>query len=237
MKAGNVWCWLLLATCSCGEAAHHDAEKTRAPAPALPDNCEPEVGAGDAALLDDFEDGDVALDAQGDFHGLWYVNNDGSGQQSPAADADAAALLGSPGAPSSPRFALHTSGQDFTKWGAFAAVRLNAAKTYACLFDLSSYSGISLSVKGEGALRMNFGTVATTPTSDGGECRTDACSDYGKVVELSSDWQRIDVAFSELSQPSWATTADWDPTRALRVSFWADGADFDFWIDELELHR
>ena len=234
MRSSWIGCWLLFATCSCGSTEHHDAAK---PAPSLPDSCSPEVATGEPALLDDFEDGDLLLDTGASFHGLWYVNNDGSGEQSPAVGADATTLLQSPGAASSPRHALHTSGHDFTKWGAFVAARLNAAKSYACSIDISEYSGVSLSVKGEGALRLNLGTVATTPIDDGGECHTDACSDYGQVVELSSDFRRIDVAFSELSQPSWATTADWDPTRALRVSFWADGADFDFWVDDFSFYR
>jgi hypothetical protein len=234
MKLSSVCCWLLLATCSCGSSAENGTGAAPKVTPRLPDSCEPEVGVGDSALVDDFEDGDLLLATQATFHGLWYVNNDGSGTQSPAADDASAALLQQPGSPWSPLHALHTTGRHFTLWGAFAAARLNAAQGRNCTLDISGYSGVSLSVKGEGALRMNLGTVATTPADDGGECETDTCSDYGVVVELSADWQSVAIPFSDLSQPAWATTADWDPTRALRVSFWAEADDFDFWVDDLK---
>jgi hypothetical protein len=242
MKPSAAWCGLLLAACGCGSTTKTAPEKTSqtsVDSASLPDTCQPEVAAGETALIDDFEDGNLLVDSRATFHGLWYVNNDGSGTQSPAADADPtrASLLAQPGSPWSKSRALHTSGSGFTLWGAFVGARLNASRTEACRVDLSAYAGISLSVRGEGALRLNLGTVATTPAEDGGECDSDVCSDYGRVVELSSDWQQVSIAFEQLSQPTWASPADWDPTRALRVSFWADEGDFDFWVDDIDLYR
>ena len=232
------WC-LVVQTCACGATGSADANSPAESAAGLPEACKAEAGEEPALTIDDFEDGDLLLDARTTLHGVWYLNNDGTGTQSPApaSDLSAAALLESPGSPESPAHALHTSGSGFSAWGAFTAVRLNSARAHACTFDLSRYTGIELSVKGTGGLRLNTGTVATTPVVDGGECHSDRCSDFGQHLELSSEWSHVSVAFEDLSQPDWAEKSAWQPERALRLSFWAEGADFDLWLDDLRFYR
>jgi hypothetical protein len=82
-------------------------------------------------------------------------------------------------------------------------------------------------------VRVNFASPATTPVGDGGECDADACSDYGAVITLGSDWQRFELSFDELQQPEWAAPAEWQPERLVRLSFWAEQSDFQLWLDEV----
>ncbi len=207
--------------------------------PGLPDACEPETSPAGGLLVDDFEDDDELLDRAANLHGSWYVENDATGEPPPPAGVErpAGPLLASPGAPGSPEHALHTSGGGFREWGAFVAVKLNASRFSPCTYDVSSYRGVKLSVKGSGSLRFNLGTVSTTPVDDYGECTTDTCSDYGRVLELDRDWQDVEVPFSGLTQPDWATPGALDLTRALRLSFWAEKEGFDFWLDDVRFYE
>jgi hypothetical protein len=232
----------LLALQACG-SAEHDASPPPKPklrtVEDLPDSCQPAVSPSKGIPIDDFEDGDELLDEGANLHGVWYVENDGSGEQSPPAGSERSpgALIAEPGAPGSSRYALHTSGKGFGLWGAFVAVKLNASRYAPCPYDVSRYRGVRLAVKGSGSVRVNLGTVSTTPSSDHGECETDTCSDYGATLELEAAWSRHDVQFDELSQPDWATPAEFDPERALRLSFWAEQDDFDFWIDDVRFYE
>ncbi len=224
--------WLTLA---CGSERVNDDR----PAVLLPKTCQAEVASDDPLLVDDFEDADLLLVRDANLHGLWYVHNDGTGTQSPAADDPHSApdLIDGPGAEHSPAHALHTTGSGFSGWGAFVATRLNAAQGRVCSVDLSAYSALALSLRGSGRVRFNLGTRATTPVADGGDCHQDACSDYGTSVESSDDWQDIMVPLASLSQPDWATPTPFDPSLSLRLSFWAESPDFDIWLDDIRFHR
>jgi hypothetical protein len=231
----------VLACClvpACGSKSSSKTEDTDSePEATLPSSCSAAAGRESTLTLDDFEDGNVQLDRAKNLHGVWYVNNDGTGQQTPTPGAEDAGFIVGPGSPESPAHALHTSGAGFTRWGAFAAAHLNASRAQACLFDLSHYSGIHLSVKGEGSLRANLGTATTTPVVDGGVCNAQACSDYGVSLELTAEWQSVDVPLDELTQPEWASAAPLELSQALRISFWAERGDFDFWLDDLRFYR
>lgn len=203
----------------------------------LPSQCSDAVGQGSPLQLDDFEDGDLELSQASNLHGAWYVNNDETGQQTPSPGAEAKGLIDREGSPESPKNALHTRGSGFEVWGAFAAAHLNAARNHVCAYDLSSYSGLHLSVKGQGSLRVNLGTASTTPIVDGGSCAGDTCSDYGRTLELGRDWQSLDVPFAELEQPAWASAAKLDLAKTLRISFWSESGDFEFWVDDLRFYQ
>lgn len=220
--------WLL----ACG------GEKTASPdardEPSLPTECRALHGLPAALLVDDFEDGDEFLNRGTGMSGSWYVENDGTGHQSPApGSGEFGALLAEPGAPNNAAHALHTTASGFEDWGAFVGVRLNAAQRVACTVDLSASVGLAFQARGSGDVRVNLGTPLTTPVADGGECAAAACSDFGGSVTLRSEWRDYELRFDELAQPSWATTADWDPRRVVRLSFWAEQSDLDLWLDEL----
>jgi hypothetical protein len=235
--AASAICLLPLAAACGGHSSPHPSATQSGAEASLPSECSAAVGSADQLLLDDFEDGNLALTTASNLHGVWYVNDDGTGEQAPAPGAESKGLIDDVGSPESPAHSLHTSGSGFQRWGAFAATHLNAARSHACTYDLSRYAGLHLSIKGEGSLRVNLGTVPTTPIVDGGSCSAETCSDYGTSLKLEPDWQSLDLPFDQLAQPDWASPAALDLERALRVSFWAERSDFDFWVDDLWFYR
>jgi hypothetical protein len=237
LMAAFAICSLPLAVACGGHSSSHSTLTETGVEAVLPSECSPAIGVDSPLLLDDFEDGDLELSRASNLHGAWYVNNDETGQQAPMPGAETRGLIASEGSPASPAYALHTSGSGFEHWGAFAAAHLNESRGHACTFDLSSYAGLHLSFKGEGGLRVNLGTRSTTPIVDGGSCSGDACSDYGKSFELGPDWRSVDIAFAELEQPAWASPAGLNLAESLRISLWAERADFDFWVDDLRFYQ
>jgi hypothetical protein len=171
-------------------------------------------------------------------HGSWYASNDGTGIQAPAPDpaGDKPFPLGTPGAPESEKFALRTVGWGFRDWGAFVSAALNAPDKALCSYDVTAFTGLRFQAKGSGNLRVALGTRSTTRVAEGGECATDTCSDFGAAVALSDEWTEHTVAFADLTQPSWATAATWTPAETVRLTYWVEQGDFDFWIDDVQFY-
>jgi len=219
-----------LALLSC--AGSSPSNDTRAAA------CVTGVGDPSAPLVDDFEDGDSELLRLGERSGSWYASNDGTGIQAPPPDATRlkSFLSSAPGSPLSPKYALRTVGWGFMGWGAFVSANLNAPSKTLCSYDVSGLSGLQFLVKGSANLRVTIGTQATTPIAEGGQCRGDNCSDFGAAVAVTDDWTEVSVAFSDLTQPSWASPAPWTPAETVRLSFWVEQGAFDFWIDDVRLY-
>lgn len=216
---------------ACGSTEASTPEPGPEPAPEaepLPAECRSSRPPPGPLLVDDFEDGDHSLGPGNGLSGRWYAESDGSG-------TPVSTLLATPGSPESPRYALHLLGTGFETWGAFVAARLNASRSKPCIYDLSGQKGVSFLAKGQGRMRVNWGTVSTTPVVDGGDCVAEPCSDYGKLVELEQDWTVVQVGFDELVQPSWAAPASWDASQVLRVSFWAEEEHFELWLDDVRL--
>jgi hypothetical protein len=59
----------------------------------------------------------------------------------------------------------------------------------------------------------------------------------GQSIQLAAEWHAITIPFADLTQPSWADPANFEPASAFRISFWAERGDFDFWLDEIRLYR
>ncbi len=205
---------------------------------AKPAVCVTEVGDPSAPVIDDFEDGDSELLQPSNRHGSWYATNDGTGIQAPPPDPTGHKpfLLSTPGSSLSPKYALRTVGWGFTDWGAFVSVNLNSAENALCSYDVSAYSGLRFQAKGSGNLRVLIGTQSTTQLADGGQCTGDTCGDFGAAVELSDDWREVSIAFGELTQPSWASPEAWTPSEAVRLTYWVEHGDFDFWIDDVQFY-
>jgi len=221
---------------ACGSSTDTGKDQGSAGSSDGPTTCTTEVGERGSMLIDDFEDGDSQLFQPSNRHGFWYSNNDGTGIQAPPADPSGMKPFrpSSPGSPSSPKYALRTVGWGFESWGAFVSTSLaTPALAALCPYDASAFSGIRLNAKGTGNLRVTVGTTLTTTPSNGGECGATVCSDYGKDVELSSDWTELKIPFDELSVPNWASPVPWDPRKIAYLSFWVASGDFDIWIDDV----
>ena len=199
--------------------------------------CEPASALEASPLIDDFEDGDGSLRQPSNRSGHWYANNDGTGTQSPTSDPGGSSfMLDAPGSPDSPRYAMHTVGSGFTSWGAFVSSDLNLQPGLLCPYDATSFSGIRFNFKGSGAVRVEFGMGATTPVPYGGRCEAERCSDYGFDIPASDAWTEVRVPFDSVRLPDWALPVPWDASDLVRLSFWVEMGDFDFWIDDVTFY-
>ena len=71
-----------------------------------------------------------------------------------------------PGGRGSSRFALHTSGGKFTKWGALLAAELSARRCY----DASAYAGLTFWARGRGSFNVVAKMTQIAPEEYGGSC-------------------------------------------------------------------
>ena len=222
------------AVASAGAAGAGAAGEFEPPEPAA---CAPASARDASPLIDDFEDGDGTLEQPSNRSGHWYANNDGTGTQTPVSDPGGSSFtLDAPGSPDSPQYALHTVGSGFTSWGAFVSSDLNLQPGLLCPYDAASFSGVRFNFKGSGAVRVEFGLGATTPAPYGGRCEAERCSDYGFDISPSDDWTEVRVPFESARLPDWASPVPWDASDLVRLSFWVETGDFDFWIDDISFY-
>ena len=193
--------------------------------------CSPAArSAGDAPMIDDFEDGDGRILRIDRRAGSWSTFNDTTGVQRPTMGGvmHAERIAGGRGAS---RFALHTSGSKFTKWGASLAVELSPRRCY----DASAYSGIMFWARGHGKINAVVRMTQVVSEEFGGSCVHDCYDGHRSVISLASDWQLYHVRWEDLSQAGFGASLTFDPRSLFSIEFQVLTADtpFDFWIDDL----
>jgi endoglucanase len=183
-------------------------------------------------VLEDFADGDGRLSSSG-FNGRWRVYSDGTGQVTPAVDADIVPMDG----------AVHVMGSNFSTWGVGLSVDLNnpsGTLTGRQAVDLSKYRGLSVRAHGTGTITVELVTPATTGTEEGGTCTGDGCfGHYAAELTLGADYADKELPFSAFAQPSWGQPVSRDLTQVLSINFLSrvDGgpAGIDLWLDGVSL--
>jgi len=106
------------------------------------------------------------------------------------------------------------------------------------VYDASPFSGVSFWMKTNKAVRVEFVTLATLATAEGGECgKQDPdqnCNNhFGAMTESFESWMPFSIGFTDLAQRS-GGTATWNPRELVGVSFLVeDGDPFDIWIDHI----
>jgi hypothetical protein len=182
--------------------------------------------------LDDLEDCNAAILPNDGRAGDWYQYLDEFG--STLTPAMFTPEMG--GSPVSSRCAVHVRGMIFSdpammKYG-FAGVGFVFAGTQP--FDSSGYDGISFWAKGTGQMRAAVAVPATTDVMFGGTCMTGCGDAYGLNVELTPQWKRYELRWSELSQAGWGTAAIFDERQMTGIDFGFGGSPtFDAWIDDV----
>jgi hypothetical protein len=212
------------------------AEDKSAQAAAGP--CGAKAPPGDAALLDDFEDGDAKLFKTFQREGWWHSATDNTeGSTIYPSGTFAAELLGAAEAQKENRYAAHLKAAGQTQWGAVWGTTLNYVnKGVRCPLNASSFAGIKFRAKGPGTVRVSFNMPETVPKDNGGTC-TEGCWDhYGKPFLLSDHWEEYAARWEKLQQGGWGAETRFDPTRLLGLNFSADpkALPIDFWIDDIE---
>lgn len=188
-------------------------------------------------LLDDFEDGDVALPLVGGRSANWHSASDGSGTvlQEGLLFPE---LLAEPRG-SSLR-ALHFAASGHSGWGAAFGVFLKAAQPSAASkyapYDLSRYAGLLFWGRGEGEVMIQLRTAQTMPVSSGGTCEEGAChAHFHLIVSFDSKWRPISVPFVSLQQPAWGMPTELRTDQVLSIEFQnkTGDTDIDIWVDDV----
>jgi hypothetical protein len=189
------------------------------------------------AMLEDFEDGDHHLFKVLDRDGWWWAAaDDTAGTITPARDKFKPEALPEGEATPTNRYAAHLTASGFSDWGAVWGTTLEWKRDgVKCPMNASVFAGIRLRARGQGRIRLNFGTPQTVPPEQGGKCKAGCWDTHGKVIEMTPEWTQYDIPFDRLQQGGWGTQAAFDREHLLSLNFSAnpDSEPVDFWIDDL----
>jgi hypothetical protein len=201
-----------------------------------------------ADLVSDFETGTAVVAMVSGRAGSWFVDNDGTGTQTPAKIAGTALPAEAGGACNS-AYSLRTSGMGFTVWGAEIGTDLAPHKgTMKVAYDASMYSGIALRAKAATAQLVRVSLSDDNTSTDGSVCvnttvstNPKRCGDYfGTDLMLTSAWQDYPMPFAQMKQRGFGLpiAAGIDKTRLYTLRIEVSGsaaapATFDFSIDDV----
>jgi hypothetical protein len=193
--------------------------------------CSPAVvGSGHDPLIDDFEDGDTRTSVLDKRSGFWSVFNDETAVQHPAV-GEIFKPERIPGGRGESKFALHTRGGRFTKWGASLAAELSPRRCY----DASNYAGIAFWARGKARVRVGTKMTQTVGEEFGGSCQHDCFDGHGAIRDLTREWQHYEVRWEEMAQTGFGQVVEFDPHSLfmIEISTPAGQAPYDFWLDDV----
>ncbi|WP_437973339.1 hypothetical protein WMF11_31080 [Sorangium sp. So ce295] len=209
------------------------------------------AGAGPQTIemIDDMEDNDNAILADGGRVGYWYTFNDATegATQTPPPDpegtgAEPFTMTALEPARGQSTYAARSWGTGFTEWGAGFGFDLNSPEGVKATYDASAYTGITFWAK----LGPGSGTSATVMISDpgtdaaGGAC-SDKCDAWQKTFAATEEWQQFTIPFAELKQGGWgdpAGTEQIDAAKLYSLQFQIGKAPkFDLYIDDLGFYN
>ena len=196
------------------------------------------VNAGECTktnLLDDAEDGNnqsVQADKRG---GYWYTYADNLGtQNSPTGN-----FTMSEGGAQGSKHAARMNGKVGQGDVLYAGMGFSLTDPKAA-YDVSCCKGVSFWAKkagtGTGNVRFKMGDANTTP--EGGSCKQ-CFNDFGADLALTDEWKKYEYSFSDMKQePGWGDQHPAiDAARVYQLQWQVKeaGADFDIWVDQVEL--
>jgi len=186
--------------------------------------------AGSEPLIDDFEDNDARIASLEHRAGFWSASNDNTGKQRPAPGGPLA-MTRIPGGRGASQFALHTSGNKFTKWGALLAADFSPRRCY----DASAYAGLVFFARGRGSFNVVAKMTQIAPEEFGGSCTHDCYDSHRATIPLTNDWQAHRVTWAELKQNGFGQSVPFDPRSLLSLEFTVapEQTPFDLWIDDI----
>jgi hypothetical protein len=200
-------------------------------------------GAGGAVmppsdlLIDDFEDGDNLIVPVAGRNGAWFVSNDGSSQQTPDPKmACLPSLLNPPRAAST--MALHTTGANFTTWGAMVGANFVVNGITVQPYDISAHLGVTFTAKIGKATSVKQVRVSIRNYDTLYGCTV--CGDpFGATATMSDTFTTIQVPFASMKQQGFGKPQlpNFDTKRTYAITFsWAAHQTFDVWIDDVAFY-
>jgi hypothetical protein len=200
-------------------------------------------------MLDDMDDGDAAVLAQGERIGYWYSYNDmtAGGMQTPADGADF--TMEDCGFNGKGKCA-HVKGMGFKTWGAGFGFDLNNSGMVGVkkgTYDLSAYKGIAFWAKSNVPFKISIALAGVIPVEEGGTCvmpampnvKEDCHDTHGKqILRPSAEWTQYVVPFSDLKQPGYGKAVAWDAKQVMSIQFDIGmNLTFDVHVDEVGLYK
>ena len=183
------------------------------------------VSMGMPLLIDNMDDNNGNIDAVDGRMGGWFLSTDKTGTVMPTDGVPTPIAGGMSGS------GIHVTGMGLTSWGASlsaALVPLNGC------YNASKFKGISLALKGTGAVMVSVLTAAVRDAPEGMR------NHYKKQVTLSADWTTVPIAWTDLMQlGGWGVMVPFDVTKIYGVDIGPVAAtppaktDYDFWVDNL----
>ncbi len=191
--------------------------------------------------IDDFEDGDNAILANGMRKGFWYTYNDGTAKQVPTTSTTSPFTATGAGHTPSLKSA-ETSGPAFMTWGAGLGVDFNNTPAQSCPYNATAYLGIKFWAKTTAPFKAMVQIPATTAkmtTADSATCvSTTMCNDhYYIAVPVTAAWTQFTITFADsttFKQEGWGTVATFDKAHLLGLQFQVkQTVAFDISLDDL----
>ncbi len=218
---------LALVACGEGTLSRETSDDSLSTVPEAPDLAAVDQDTGriddnGELLLDELVDGDAVFLAGG-VSGEWFTYSDGTGTLTPPDHMGLPAIGGE----------AHVVGEGFSDWGA-------GLSAYFRSTDLSPFSRLVLRARGSGELVVEVATPATSPAAEGGTCIGTGCfGHFSTSISLSPESQDFDLAFAELTQPTWAQPAELSLAGVISINLVAKvvagSASIDLWMDRLAL--
>ncbi|RYZ02033.1 MAG: hypothetical protein EOO73_33465 [Myxococcales bacterium] len=229
--AASAWLWARSARHASPIAAEARAPVARSVSPLLvADPCRARrVAAGNAPLIDDFEDGDDVLEQIEDRAGFWRWVRESD------APGTAPALLPvpRPDANARNRLALHVKGGELQDWGATMEVSFRPP-----CYDASPYAGITLSARGPGRVYLSLREVGVIPSFEGGTCERDCYDSHFTKLELSREWRTYAVSWAQLRQRGLGKPPlDTRRLHSISVLIRPEDTPYDVWLDDVRFSK
>jgi endoglucanase len=187
--------------------------------------------SGPPSLIDDLEDGDLAIVRTEGRQGDWFAFDDGTAGLSTLA-------VGQPGRAAG-AFAVRATGSGFGQWGGGIGFPLDRDASGRRTYDASGYTGITFWARvTPGPQTFALMVVDRNTEPEGGICG--GCYDHFHTdFTVSSEWEPVTVTWGELQQGGWGDAEpNVDSAALYAIQFqYNAGQSFELWLDDLAFTR
>jgi hypothetical protein len=197
---------------------------------------------GSEPLIDDLEDGDLAIRKVDRRLGRWWRYGDDDCEVKDWGPPEA------PGGDNSSHYAMHVSAKNCGSWGFGVGLGLNAVNPH-CAYDAGVYDGVTFWARTGGTTEtVSFivRTRQTVPLEFGGDGSCDAaekhCWDgFATNVQVSPNWRAYSFKWAELGQAGFGNPATFDVKQLVAVMWQtptrADGSTTELWLDQVSFFK
>lgn len=193
-----------------------------------------ELSCQDKAMIDDGEDRNDQILVRDGRGGYFYTFVDSAGS---SIEPGAAFKMDKPGGNDS-KYAVHIKGQLAAGGEVYAGVGLDFRSPRGP-YNASKYKGVAFLAKtaASGGAQVRFG-VPDVNTDPAGKVCTECFNNFGINVDLTDQWTRFEVPFTEMhQQPAWGNprpeAIDVSKLISLTWQISAPGTTYDVWIDDI----